>query len=147
MNVTAVHTGAAFPFTMNGRYFHDDFISRWSLLSYAGKPDDLSCDTELTLPDADKQILNEATIFALPDRPISVLVTSSGWIILSPEIRFASTAVGATFCGATGLGGGAGSGFGCGTPPPRPSAAPPSGASSSQFAPGGQSGRSSPAGA
>src|SRR5512134_2064595 len=74
-------------------------------------------------PPVPRQILNDATILALPERWISVLVTSSGSMFFSPEVRSASTAVGATFCGGAG-GGGGGGGAGVGTPLPVPLATP-----------------------
>ena len=50
MNVTAVHTGTAFPFTAKGRYFHSFLIVRWIFASYGSKPELLRRVTVVTLP-------------------------------------------------------------------------------------------------
>ena len=50
-------------------------------------------------PLALRHSLNAPTSFVLPERMISVLVTSFGMMFFSPAIRDASSAVGATICG------------------------------------------------
>src|SRR5688500_14441410 len=68
---------------------------------------------------------------SLPERWISVFVTSSGLMFLSPEMREPSSSVGGTFCGGAGGGGGGGGGGGAPitplrSPPTTPPATPPS---------------------
>src|SRR4051812_30369035 len=71
--------------------------------------------------------LKLAMILSLPERWISVFVTSSGAIIFSPAIREPSSIAGGTFCGGAGGGGGGGGGGGAPTTPPTtPPATPPS---------------------
>src|SRR5688572_17942125 len=76
------------------------------------------------------QILKLPMILSLPDRWISVLVTSSGTICFSPAMREPSSIVGGTFCGGAGGGGGGGGGGAPTTPlmspPTTPPATPPS---------------------
>src|SRR4051812_24455344 len=63
---------------------------------------------------------------SLPERLISVLVTSSGTMFFSPAIRSASSAAGVTVWGAGGGGGGGGGGGAATTPLRSPPATPPS---------------------
>src|SRR6476661_2105004 len=70
------------------------------------------------------------TMRSLPERWISVLVTSSGLMFFSPAIREPSSSVGGTFCGGAGGGGGGGGGGGAPatplmSPPTTPPATPP----------------------
>src|SRR5690349_9462605 len=109
MNWIAEHTGEGVPFTMNGRYRHL-LISRVSFWSYAGKPDDFMTFTLAMLPPRSMHTFTGTISWVLPERWISVLVTSSGMMFLSPETRWASSAVGAMFCGGAGGGGGGGGG-------------------------------------
>src|SRR5215475_803695 len=78
------------------------------------------------LPSAVMHSLKLPISLSLPDRLISVLVTSSGTMFFSPAIRLASSAVGGTFCGGAGGGGGGGGGGAATTPLRSPPTAPPS---------------------
>src|SRR5580698_6679289 len=101
--------------------------------SYAGKPVDFIIDTTLIAPSTVRHSLNEPTTRFLPERWISILVTSVGSIILLPAIREPSSICGATFCGGDGGGGGGGGGAPSAplmspptTPPSTPPSSPPS---------------------
>src|SRR5215470_19006836 len=127
MNVTAVHTGTALPLTSKGLYCHSPRIVRTIFVSYDANPVLLSWFTLVIAPAAFKHSLNEPTICVLPERWISVLVTSSGTMFFSPAVRDASSAVGATICGGAGGGGGGGGGGGApSTPLGSPFSWPPS---------------------
>src|SRR5215510_680858 len=78
------------------------------------------------LPSAVRHSLKLPISLSLPDRLISVLVTSSGTMFFSPEIRLASTVVGAPLWGGAGGGGGGGGGGAATTPLRSPPTAPPS---------------------
>src|SRR5262245_29713311 len=78
------------------------------------------------LPSSVMHSLKLPISLSLPDRLISVLVTSSGTMFFSPPMRSASSAVGATFWGGAGGGGGGGGGGAATTPLRSPPATPPS---------------------
>src|SRR4051794_16599318 len=106
-------------------------------LSYEPKPVDLSMFTLWMSPETVRHSLNEPITRSLPERWISVFVTSSGTIILSPAMREPSSIVGGTFCGGAGGGGGGGGGGAPITPlrspPTTPPTTPPSTPPSSPF--------------
>src|SRR3984885_5978605 len=127
MNVTAVHTGTALPLTLYGLYRHSPRIFDWIFASYAANPVDFTMVTPLMSPPTVRHSLNEPITRSFPDRWISVFVTSSGTMFLSPAMREPSSNVGGTICGGAGGGGGGGGGGGAPTTPPTtPPATPPS---------------------